>query len=200
MTIFEPIATSFAWEAFLSLESLTLPTPTERNQVSIAKILPNSWIGKLHHPQMSKTLSTQKHQEVRRYSQENHNTRNTLTLQVLSFSKLQDLSYHNKFKLSPRKKILEVLTFPILSEVLLFHKDTNLPGVNGKVELPQEIQAKYPLYHQRPETFISYLETSCWEVSNGPKIRFKNYLILIQSTKHPATVENNLPDHKPKNS
>ena len=40
MTIFEPIATGLAWEAFLSLESLTLPTPTERNQVSIAKILP----------------------------------------------------------------------------------------------------------------------------------------------------------------
>lgn len=96
------------------------------------------------------------------------------------------------------KKNLKVLNFPILSEVLLFHKDTNLPGVNGKVKLPQEIQVKYPLYHQRPETFISYLETSCWEVSNGPKIRFKNY--LIQLTKHPATIENILPDHKPKNS
>ena len=93
-----------------------------------------------------------------------------------------------------------MLTFRILAEVLLFHKDTNLPEVNGKVKLPQEIQAKYPLYHQRPETFISYPETSCWEVSSSPNIRFKNYLILIQWTKYPATLENNLPDHKPKNS
>lgn len=74
----EPIATGLAWKPFLSLESLRLPTPTERNQVSITKILSKQldWEAS-HHPQRSKTLCTQKHQEVRRHSQENHNTRNT---------------------------------------------------------------------------------------------------------------------------
>lgn len=129
MTIFEPMATGLAWEAFfISWESDTTYSHWNKPGVNSKDSTKTTGLGSYIIP---KGLQPYLLKNTRKLEgTQKRITIQEISLQALSFSKLQDLSYHKKFKHFPRKKSQKCSLFP---SCLRFYCFTGIPIYLGSM-------------------------------------------------------------------